>query len=58
MKKEEVFIMNTFTKGFICGIGIVMFGKIMYEIGKHKDSKTAKQVEKLVDALSSEEEES
>ena len=46
--------MNNFTKGIICGVAITLMGKIVYELGKRKDRKTAEQLEKIVIILTKE----
>lgn len=40
--------MKDFTKGIICAVSVGLFGKIMYELGKRKDRKTAKCLEEKI----------
>lgn len=46
--------MRDFTKGIICGVAVTLLGKVIYELGKRKDRKTAEQLEKIVIILTKE----
>lgn len=49
--------MSSFTKGAICALSVVGFGKIMYELGKRADKKAARCIEILIDTITKSEEE-
>ena len=40
--------MNNFVKGFMCAACITLFGKMMYEKGKNKDSNKEKRFGKFI----------
>ena len=39
--------MKDFNRGVVCALSIIVFGKVMYELGKRKDANTARYLEKI-----------
>ena len=43
--------MKDFSRGVVCAIAVMLFGKIAYEAGRRRDRRTADGLKELIDAI-------